>query len=246
MARGGNVGGKDERLRLQAFERGDADDGLARAAGKNHHPAAALRPAAGVEDFQGLPLVVAQVKRRAGQGGRAPLQRQALAGHVPGEVLDGKADAGERLFQVAPVQQVDFEAPLVDPSVQIRPYRLVLADFGDEQGIVGGEDEVFPGPFQPNPAVPPQGLPDFNGDVLRDFVFAEGLQRACNLVGREPRGGGVPERERADAVAVDILGALFQFGETGQNVPCGFVPRSADLRENGHVALHDEWILGVV
>ena len=246
LSRGGNVGGEDERLRLQAFERGDADDGLARAAGKHHHPAAALRSAAGVEDFQGLPLVVAQVKRRAGQGVRAPLQRQASAGHVPGEVLDGKADAGKRLFQVAPVQQVDFEAPLVDPAVQIRPYRLVPADFGDEQRIVGGEDEIFPGPLQANPAVPPHRLPDFNGDVLRDFVFAEGLQSARDFVGREPRGGGVPERKRADAVVVDILGAFFQLGEAGQNVPCGFVPRSADLRENGHIALHDEWILGVV
>ena len=65
---GGDAGGQDQRDSLHQGHGGDADDGLAGAAGQHDDAAAAADVAAGVEDVGRLALVVADVERQPGAG----------------------------------------------------------------------------------------------------------------------------------------------------------------------------------
>ena len=57
----------------------------------------------------------------------------------------------------------------------------------------------------------------------------------------KPGSGGIPQREGGDAIGVDILGALLEFGEPRQVIACRLVLRAIDLQEDRAISLHDEW-----
>ncbi len=73
---------------------------LAGAAGQHDDPAAAARPAAGVEDVRGLALVVPQPEGlTAGRNRLAQLELKGRARHVAGQVVHRVAQAQQRLLQ---------------------------------------------------------------------------------------------------------------------------------------------------
>ena len=54
---------------------------------------------------------------------------------------------------------------------------------------------------------------DVDEQRLRDGVAGEADERVDDLLGVVPRGARVPQRQRGDAVGVDVLGGAFQLGE---------------------------------
>ena len=61
----------------------------------------------------------------------------------------------------------------------------------------------------------------------------------------KPAGGGVPQRERRQAIGVDVLRGLLQLGEREQGVAGLGVERVVDFEQDGAVALHDRRIAGL-
>ena len=64
-------------------------------------------------------------------------------------------------------------------------------------------------------AVAAHGVDDVDQQRLRDGVAREADERVDDLLRVVPGGAGVPQRERGDAVGVDVLGRAFELGERG-------------------------------
>ena len=63
---------------------------------------------------------------------------------------------------------------------------------------------------------------------------------------RQSRRRRVPDRERRDPVGVDVLGRLEQLAERADGVPGRGVGRTADLQQDGAIALDDQGEVGSV
>ena len=88
-----------------------------------------------------------------------------------------------------------------------------------EQGAIGrDQDEIFALAFEPHAAVSADQLAEIDRQIGRDGEFAEAIEDGDHRFGLEAGGGGIPERERAEAIGVDVLGAFLQLGEGGERV----------------------------
>ena len=85
-------------------------------------------------------------------------------------------------------------------------------------------------------------LGDVGRNVRRDRELGVPLKYREHLLGGETCGRRVPEREVRDPVGVDVLRALFQFGERGEGVAGFGVPGIIDLDQDGTIRLDDEGI----
>src|SRR5207253_4483843 len=77
-------------------------------------------------------------------------------------------------------------------------------------------------------------------------VFTEALETTNDGCRIEPGGGGVPQRQRSDAVGVDVLGAFLQLGEARQGIARLLVQRVVHRQQDGFVALRNQRIRRVV
>src|SRR5437773_2829064 len=87
---------------------------------------------------------------------------------------------------------------------------------------------------------------EVGGEIVWQRKLAVRAQRLDHLVGGHAGGGRVPERQRRQAIGVNVLGAFFQLGEGRQRIARRRVARIVHLHENGAIPLDDERIGGVV
>ncbi len=83
---------------------------------------------------------------------------------------------------------------------------------------------------QLQPAVAGHGVDDVDQQRLRHRVAGETDQRVDHLFGVMAGGAGVPQRQRGDAVGVDVFGCAFQLGER----------RDGGARRAGQLVVHFE------
>ena len=100
---------------------------------------------------------------------------------------------------------------------------------------------------QPDPAVAADQLAEVGRQVGGKRELANRSPAPAIIASADmPGGRGVPERERRQAVGVDVLGALLQLGERRDRVAGLGVQRVVDFQQDRAVALHDQRIGGVV
>ena len=243
---GRNVRGQHQRRGLDFGHAGHADDGLARPARQDDDAGAAPRAAARMKDPGRIRLIVPQGEGGPRGGAAAQVDRQRFALAVSGQVLRGKADLHQGLLDASAGNRFDAEGGRRKPLDQQRRDVLVAADLLGQRLV--GRPEHQPGfvPIQLQPPIARGILADLHGHVLRHVVLGKLLERLHDFGGGDPGGAGVPDRQRRDAVGVDVLRRLDQLGEAGQAVPRSLIAGAIDLDQHGVVALHDQWILGVV
>ena len=113
---------------------GDADDGLAGAAGQHDDAAAAADVAAGVEDVGRLALVVADVERQAGAARPSRrCDRQGGPFGVAGQVLGRVADGDQRLLEDAAEGRLDEEAGRVEPLAEVVAHLRLAGQFFEQR-----------------------------------------------------------------------------------------------------------------
>src|SRR5882762_1814561 len=85
-------------------------------------------------------------------------------------------------------------------------------------------------------------LRNFNLDMTRHIVLREPAQLLADRFDRHAGGTRVPDGERRDAIRVNMLGRLHQFGKTRERIPRLDIARTVDLDQNRVVTLHYEGI----
>ena len=199
------VGDEDQSRRTRPGHRRHADDRLAGAA-REHDDAAPSGP----EPVGCVALVRAHMERLVFSNGH----RKGRAIDVAGLVVGRPADLDERLLQAAAVGRLDADEVWADCLAKHRPDLLVAADLGQHCVVVRAqreaEDRIV---LQHEPAVTAHRVDDVDEHRLRNVVAAEAKQRIDALLGVVPCGPRVPQRERGDAVGVDVLGCLLQLGK---------------------------------
>jgi hypothetical protein len=100
--------------------------------------------------------------------------------------------------------------------------------------------------LQADPAVAANDFLDVDAEVAGQRELAVLGEAGKHLLGRQPRGGGIPQRKRRQPIGVDVLGALLQLGERRQGVACGGILRIIDFDQDRTIPLDDEGIAGVV
>ena len=93
-------------------------------------------------------------------------------------------------------------------------------------------------------AVAAHGVDDVDQQRLRDGVAREADERVDDLLRVVPGGPGVPERERGDAIGVDVLGSTFELGERSDRRAGLRSGRMVDLEQQGLVGLDDQGPVG--
>ena len=93
-------------------------------------------------------------------------------------------------------------------------------------------------------AVAAHGVDDVDEQRLGDGVAGEADERVDDLLGVVPGGPRVPQRQRGDAVGVDVLGGAFELRE-GSDRRAGLRSgRMVDLEQQGLVGLDDQGPVG--
>ena len=197
-----------------------------------------------MEGIDGGKLVRPQPEWRARAVGGTELQVERRAVGVAAEVVDRVADPHHRLLQRAALGRIDGEASGLAGAEQSRQ-PLVGAHFGQHVRVIRGEEQAtVAGGQETRATVAAELLAHEVEHERRDGVAGECGQAAGDVVAVEPHGGGVPQRQRREAIGVDVLGGLLELGETGQEVAPAFVRRPGHLEEDRAVALDDERTIG--
>ena len=202
----GDVGGEDKRMCLHLAHGADADDCLARATWKRDNTRTSALRAAGVEGVHRLDLVGAEAERAsaAGRGDHIDLERGP--GLVAGEVFDGVANLDQRMLHKAAFGDLHLHATVLDRAEQEGGDEPVHADFGQDDGVVGGDGEVLAIGHQLEPAVARHVVVHIGEDIARHLILGEGEELPLHLLGLPAERRGVPEGERGDPVGVDVFG----------------------------------------
>ena len=93
-------------------------------------------------------------------------------------------------------------------------------------------------------AVARHGVDDVDQQRLRHGVPRVRDQGVDHLLGVVPGGARVPQRERGDAVGVDVLGRTLEFGERGDGGAGLRGELVIHLEQERLVGLDDEWSVG--
>ena len=65
------------------------------------------------------------------------------------------------------------------------------------------------------------------------------MQTLKDFIGSHPSRSRIPQRERGNAIGVDVFRAFFKLGEAREVVSSILVVRVVDLEEYGSIALND-------
>ena len=160
---------------------------------------------------------------------------------VAGQVLRRPADLEQQLLELAALGGMHHHGLGVDPRPEQRGDLLGAADFFEHR-VVGRahHQAVLRVLFQPQPAVPGHGLFDVDQQRMRHREPGVLQQRVQHLFGVEPGGPGVPQSQRRQPVAVDMLRRALQLGERRDGVAGLGGQLVVDFQQDGLVALDDQ------
>ena len=91
------------------------------------------------------------------------------------------------------------------PLAQERPNVFTVRNLFRQYGVVGGKNEIAVLSVKLKPAVARGIVPDLDEDMRRHRVFREALEGRDDALSFQARGASVPNRQRSDAVGVDVL-----------------------------------------
>ena len=115
-------------------------------------------------------------------------------------------------------------------------------NFGQHRAVRGLQNQPVSRVFlQLEPAVAVHRLSDIYKQWLRHGEAAVALQHVHDLLRIVPRGTCVPQRQRSDAVGVDVLRRPLQLGKRCQRVAGLGGLLMVDFQQHRFVRLHDEW-----
>jgi hypothetical protein len=266
LAHRDRVGGQHQRLLAHQAHHAQRHDGLAGAAGQHDHAVAAGDAARGVEGLGRVRLVGAQAEGPARARIRAQLDRELVADQVAAAVVHRVADLDQRLLDRAARERREVDAPVLAQH-QLAD-ALVAQHVGQRVGIIGDELEALRGALDAldaQQAVAPDPALHLVEHVARHRHAGEVLEDLRDALGGHADRGRVPDRDRRDAVGVQVVRALLQLGEErqlvarlgearvllGQRPALGVLGRPAvgiDLRAHRvqhqrAVALHDQRVV---
>ena len=228
-------GHDDQRVGAGGGNGCQSDDCLARTAGQRQHAVAALIVALGPPGRQRIRLV------RAKFGGElGPLQ--AGTPFVSGLIGGRPTKPDQRLLEHAAVACAHREPVAVQTVAQQLGHLLVAADlleqcrFGRGEGKGGGVVVTH----QPEPPVATHLIVHLGQHRRCHRILRQVGDRGGHIARTQPGHRGVPQRQRGDAVGVDVFGCLLQLGKPGQLGAGLLEARRGDLGEHGQVALHDQ------
>ena len=141
---------------------------------------------------------------------------------------------------------VDGEAGLVEPFAQVVAHAPLPRQLFEQRLVLGDQPELAVDSLEPHSAVTAHQLAQVGGQVRGKGKLGVGLECLDHLLGGHAGGGGVPQRERRQAIGVNVLGALLQLGERRDRVAGLGVQRVVDLQQDRAVPLHDQRIGGIV
>ena len=231
---------KDERLGLDEGHGRKSDDGLTRTAGQHDDARAALFGTARVEYLCRFPLVVAECELLAGERRLAQVDGQRVAHGVAREVFDGESGVREYHLQVTAAFRVHDGVQVVLKFQNERLDILELADFREHVLVVGFHDQEVAILLEAQQAVAGHVVLDFGDDRLRDGVTALAFQAFQHFGSAQAGCCRVPEAQVRYLVCMQVLGALYQFGEGGDCVASCFVGGGIDLDHDFEVALYND------
>ena len=168
-----------------------------------------------------------------------------LAVDVAREILGGPADLQQHLLDAAALAGVHDDGVVVDAGAQHRRDLLVPQHLLEHRAVEADQHQpVHRALDQLQPAVPGHGVDDVDQQRLRHRVAGEGHQRVDHLLGVVAGGAGVPQRQRRDAVGVDVLGRALQLGERGDRGARRAGQLVVDFEQHRLVGLHDQGAVG--
>ena len=228
---GHGVGDQDQRGGTGLGHGRRTHDGLTRTARQYHHP----RPA-GPERVRRHLLVVPQFPAILRQADRV-----GLAIDVAGQIFGRPADLEQHLFDPAPLAGVNQDGVVIDARAQHRGDLLIAQHLREDRAVQTEQAEAVGGVLdQLESAVAGHGVDDVDQQRLGYRVAGEVHQYVDHLFGVVAGGTGVPQRQRGDAIGVDVFGGTFEFGERGDGGACGVGLLVVDLEKDCLVALHDQ------
>ena len=160
---------------------------------------------------------------------------------VAGEVLGGPADLEQHLLDAAALAVVHDDGVVVEAGAQHRGDLLVPQHLFEHGAIQADQGQAVRRVLdQLQPAVAGHGVDDVDEQRLGHRVAGEADQRIDHLLGVVTCGAGIPERQRGDAVGVDVLRRTLQLGE-GRDRRAGLAGQlMVDLEQHRFVGLHDQ------
>ena len=143
------------------------------------------------------------------------------------------------------MNQIGDEGSIVGLRFDQRHDRFVPRDFGDEGAIVGLDQQIAVVARQADAPVARDLLHDVGADVGRHIVLGELIEFAQHFVGLQAGRGRIPQRERRDAVGVQIFRAFFQLGKARQRIARIFVQIVLRFEQDGFIGLDDQRVLWI-
>ena len=194
------------------------------------------------------PLVVANQERLAVAAPLAQPQWQFLPLVVTGQIVGRIADGDQRLLEQAAHPQTDAEHPLRQPLAQQRRH-LAVASQQFRQRRVGDLQHQSQSrliAFDHRQSVAPAQRLDLLGHALGHRIFGVLAQGGDHRPGIQTRCPGVPDAQRGNAVGMDVLRTLDQFGKGRDGVASRLGAGRMHFQQHGLIALHDQRIFGEV
>ena len=168
-----------------------------------------------------------------------------LAVDVAREVLRGPAHLEQRLLEVAALGRVDDHRVRVDPGPEQREDLLLAQHLLQHRPVQRDHDQaVDRGVRQLQAPVATHRVDDVDEQRLRYGVAGEAHEGVDHLLGVVTRGPRVPQRQRGDAVGVDVLGRTLQLGERSDRHARGLRVGVVDLQQQRLVRLDDQRPVG--
>ena len=164
-----------------------------------------------------------------------------LAVDVAGQILGGPADLEQHLLDPTPLAGMHDHRIVIDPGTEhgsdlfiaqhLLEYRAIQAH--QHQSVDRALDQL-------QPAIPGHGVDDVDQERLGHGVAGECHQRIDYLLGIVAGGAGIPQRQRGDAIGVDVFGCAFELSERRNGGPGCTGLLVVDLEQHSFVGLHDQ------
>ena len=168
-----------------------------------------------------------------------------LAVDVAGQILCGPTDLEQHLLDAAALAVVHHDGVVVDAGAEHRGDLLVAQYFFEHRAVEADQGQAVRRALdQLQPPVAGHHVDDVDEQRLRHRVAGERHQRVDDLLGVVAGGAGVPQRQRGDAVGVDVFGRALQLGERGDRGARRTGLLMVDFEQHRLIGLHDQGAVG--
>ena len=168
-----------------------------------------------------------------------------LAVDIAGQIFGGPTDLEQHLLDAPALAVVHHDGVVVEAGAEHRRDLLVAQHLLEHGAVEADQCQAMHRALdQLQASVAGHRVDDVDQQRLRHRVAREGHQRVDDLLGVVAGCAGVPQRQRGDAVGVDVFGRALQLGERGDRGPRRAGLLVVDLEQHRLVGLHDQGAVG--